>query len=125
MWYSRFQSPVETNRVTVKVTARVIECHQVPDPELSPLGPFVIRALPSSMKQAEYYPFVEEGAGAQRHFKKLAKVPDLGSAGAESGWLQILKWHNSRGGDSPAPHQSSLRGADSAEPPRRWGNMSK
>lgn len=75
MWYSRFQSPVETNRVTVKVTARVIECYRVPGPELSTLGTFVIQALPSSIKQEDYYSFMEEGTGAQRCFKKLAQGP--------------------------------------------------
>lgn len=75
IWYSKFQNPVETNRVTVKVTARVIECSRVPGSERSASGTFVIQALPSSMKQADYYPFMEEGAGAQGRFKKLAKGP--------------------------------------------------
>lgn len=68
-WYSRFQSLVETNTVTVKVTAGVIECYQVPGPGRSTLGIFIIQSTQfSPMKQTDNYPFMEEGAGAQRGF---------------------------------------------------------
>lgn len=82
-WYSRFQSPVETNTVTVKVTARVIQCYRAPGPGRRTLATFIFQYVQfSPMKQADDYPFMEEGAGAHRGFKNLPKVPVLGSVGA-------------------------------------------
>lgn len=87
-WYSRFQSPVETNTVAVTVTAQVSKYQRTPGPGRSTVGTFIIQYIQfSPMKQADDYPFMEEEAGAHRSFKNLLKVPVLGSVGAESGLL--------------------------------------
>lgn len=76
---------MEANTVTVKVTARVIECCRAPGPGPSTSDTFIFQYVQfNPIKQADDYLFMGEGAGTHRGLRNLPKVLGLGSVGAKS-----------------------------------------